>query len=81
MCIRDRDRIKLFRLLRRLVDDGNTVVVIEHDIDLIANADYVFEMGPAGGLQGGKCIFQGTPKELLASKKSLTAPFLQKFNS
>ena len=76
-----RDRMKLFRLLRRLVDDGNTVVVIEHDIDLIANADYVFEMGPAGGLQGGKCIFQGTPKELLASKKSLTAPFLQKFNS
>ena len=76
-----KDRIKLFRLLRRLVDEGNTIIVIEHDVDLIANADYVVEMGPNGGVHGGKCIFQGTPEKLINSKISRTAPFIRKFKS
>ena len=70
------DRLILFKLLRRLVDEGNTVIVIEHDLDLISHADYVIEMGPGGGRNGGKCIFQGTPTRLRKSRKSVTAPFL-----
>ncbi|MDG1138497.1 MAG: excinuclease ABC subunit UvrA [Opitutales bacterium] len=73
------DRTKLFHLLRRLVDEGNTVIVIEHDIDLIANADYIFEMGPGGGLHGGKQVFQGTPSELADCKTSPTSSFIKKF--
>ena len=72
------DRIKLFSLLRRLVDEGNTVIVIEHDIDLISHADYVFEMGPEGGLHGGQMIFQGIPTELADCETSPTALFLNK---
>ena len=72
------DRIKLFSLLRRLVDEGNTVIVIEHDIDLISHADYVFEMGPEGGLNGGEMIFQGIPTELADCETSPTAVYLKK---
>jgi len=69
---------KLTYLLHKLVDDGHTVVVIEHDVDLIAEADYVIEIGPKGGLSGGKILHQGTIKSLLKSKKSQTAAFLKK---
>ena len=69
---------ELLQLLRRLVKEGNTVVVVEHDVDLIANADYVIEMGPGGGLNGGKKIFQGPVKDLIKSKKSITARFVKK---
>ena len=72
------DRVKLFSLLRRLVDEGNTVIVIEHDIGLISHADYVFEMGPEGGLHGGQMIFQGIPTELADCETSPTALFLNK---
>ena len=76
--LHQKDRLKLLQLLRRLVKEGNTVVVVEHDVDLIANADYVIEMGPGGGLNGGKKIFQGTVKSLIKSKKSITASFVKK---
>lgn len=69
---------KLTFLLHKLVDDGHTVVVIEHDVDLIAEADYVIEIGPKGGLSGGKILHEGTIKSLLKSKKSQTAAFLKK---
>ena len=50
--LHQKDRLKLLQLLRRLVKEGNTVVVIEHDVDLIAHADYIIEMGPGGGVKG-----------------------------
>jgi excinuclease ABC subunit A len=76
--LHQKDRIKLLHLLQRLVREGNTVVVIEHDVDLIAAADYIIEMGPTGGKKGGKKIFQGNVQQLLKSKKSVTAKFVKK---
>ncbi|MEC8043579.1 MAG: excinuclease ABC subunit UvrA [Verrucomicrobiota bacterium] len=74
-----KDRAKLLSLLRRLVNEGHTVVVIEHDTELISSADYVIEMGPKGGIQGGNKIFQGIPRDLITCPKSNTAPYLKKF--
>ena len=67
---------KLIRLLHKLVDQGHTVVVIEHHLDLIAEADYVVELGPEGGPKGGKILYQGRLPGLLKSKRSITAPYL-----
>jgi excinuclease ABC subunit A len=78
--LHQKDRIKLLHLLRRLVREGHTVVVVEHDIDLISSADYIIEMGPAGGDRGGKKIFQGTVGNLIRSKRSPTAKFINKVN-
>ena len=58
------DLEKLVLVLRRLVDKGNTVVVIEHNLDLIKNADYLIDLGPEGGDLGGKIVAVGTPKEV-----------------
>ena len=68
---------KLIGVLQSLVDQGHTVVVIEHNLDLIAEADYVVEMGPGGGPEGGELIYQGPLKGLLEEKRSSTAPFLK----
>ena len=76
--LHQKDRLKLLQLLRRLVKEGNTVVVIEHDVDLIAHADYIIEMGPGGGVKGGKKIFEGSVENLIKSKKSITANFVKK---
>ena len=74
-----KDRAKLLSLLRKLVNEGHTVVVIEHDTELISSADYVIEMGPKGGIQSGNNIFQGIPRDLITCPKSNTAPYLKKF--
>ncbi|UQN15612.1 excinuclease ABC subunit UvrA [Gulosibacter sp. ACHW.36C] len=66
----------LIGVLQRLVDQGGTVVVIEHDLDLIANADYLIDMGPGGGIDGGRVVATGTPAEVAASPASATAPYL-----
>lgn len=72
------DIATLLALLNRLVDKGNTVVVIEHNIDVIAAADRVIDMGPAGGAAGGKIIAQGTPQQIAATEPpSPTAPYLK----
>ena len=65
----------LLAVLNRLVDKGNTVLVIEHNLDVVKSADYVVDMGPAGGRNGGRIIAQGTPEEVAATS-SPTAPFL-----
>ena len=68
----------MLRLLRKLVKEGNTVLVVEHDVDLISNADYVIEIGPKGGKRGGQKVFQGSVENLIKSKSSITAKFVKK---
>ncbi len=67
----------LMQVIDRLVDTGNTVVVIEHNLHVIKNADWIIDMGPEGGSKGGKVMFEGTPKELLKARQSLTSVYLQ----
>ena len=66
----------LLRVFRALLDNGATVIVIEHDLDVIRNADYVIDMGPGGGENGGKIIASGTPHEIKLNKKSITGRYL-----
>ncbi len=69
---------RLTAIVKRLVLKGNTVLVIEHNLDVIKNADYIIDLGPEGGKFGGEIIFTGTPKELINNKKSYTAEALRK---
>ena len=64
--------------MQELVDQGNTVIVIEHHLDVIKNCDYVIDMGPDGGVDGGEVVFTGTPEQLIKNKKSYTGQFLKK---
>ena len=68
---------RLIDVLQRLVDAGNTVVVIEHNLDVIKTADYIIDLGPEGGNKGGKIVAQGTPEEVAKSKKSYTGLYLK----
>jgi excinuclease ABC A subunit len=68
----------LVALLDRLVDGGNTVIVIEHDLEVIRRADWVIDLGPDGGKHGGRVVFEGTPARLLTSPDSITAAHLRK---
>lgn len=68
----------LVALLDRLVDSGNTVVVVEHNLDVIARADWVIDLGPAGGRDGGEIVFEGTPRQLLAAEGSSTGEHLRR---
>jgi excinuclease UvrABC ATPase subunit len=67
----------LLAVINRLVDAGNTVVVIEHNLAIIKNADWIIDMGPEGGSKGGQVIFEGTPQQLLSAKRSLTSEYLR----
>ena len=67
----------LLRVLQRLIEQGATVVVIEHDLDVIANADYVIDMGPGGGEDGGTIVCAGTPEQICACENSVTGKFLK----
>jgi len=69
---------KLVEILHRLADGGNTVVVIEHNLDVIKTADYIIDIGPEGGDRGGTVIAQGTPEEITRCKKSYTGYYIQK---
>ncbi|MEU8748083.1 excinuclease ABC subunit UvrA [Streptomyces parvulus] len=71
----------LLALLDRLVDTGNTVVVVEHNLDVVAHADWVVDLGPDGGRDGGRVIFEGTPRDLLAARGSSTAEHLRRATS
>ena len=68
----------LLDVLNRLVENGNTVLVIEHNLDIIKVADYIIDIGPEGGKGGGEILFAGTPEELVKEKRSYTANFLKK---
>jgi len=72
------DLEKLLYVLRRLVDVGNSVIVIEHNLDVIKNADYIIDLGPEGGEKGGEIVACGTPEEIAANPKSWTGKFLKK---
>jgi len=67
---------RLIDLLHRLVETGHSVVVIEHHLDVLAEADYLVDLGPESGEAGGKIVAQGTPEHVATSKSSRTAPFL-----
>jgi excinuclease ABC A subunit len=67
----------LLAVINRLVDTGNTVIVIEHNGHVIKNADWLIDLGPEGGSKGGKVMFEGTPKQLLGAKRSLTSAYLR----
>ena len=72
------DDIKvLLEVLQQLVDQGNTVIVIEHNLDVLKSVDYIFDMGPEGGKNGGLILAQGTPEQLAANPDSVTGPFLK----
>ena len=69
----------LMGVLQKLVDRGNTVVIIEHNLDVIKQADYIIDMGPEGGRGGGKVVVTGTPEEVAKNQESYTSPFIRKF--
>jgi excinuclease ABC subunit A len=69
---------KLVSLLHRLVDSGNTVLVIEHNLEVIKTADYIIDLGPEGGERGGEVIAVGTPEEIAQNYNSYTGEFLRK---
>jgi excinuclease UvrABC ATPase subunit len=71
------DLSHLLEIMNRLVDAGNTVIVIEHNTRVIKNADWVIDMGPEGGTKGGQVMFEGTPKQLLTAKNSLTSEYMR----
>ncbi len=70
------DIVNLLAIINRIVDEGNTMIVIEHNLDIIRNADWIVDMGPEGGHKGGTVVFEGTPRDLQAAKGSLTARYL-----
>lgn len=69
---------RLLNVINRLVDMGNTVIVIEHDLDIIKAADYIIDLGPEGGKEGGRVIATGTPEEVAKNKRSYTGKYLSK---
>ena len=70
---------KLVNILQKLTDGGNTVLVIEHNLDVIKSADYIIDMGPEGGDGGGTVVAQGTPEEVVKKKKSATGAYIKKY--
>tara|TARA_B110000483_G_scaffold239689_1_gene318691 strand:- start:1447 stop:1995 length:549 start_codon:yes stop_codon:yes gene_type:complete len=76
--LHQQDVVKLINVLHRLVNEGHTVVVIEHHSAIMAEADYVIDIGPEAGEKGGQIVVQGKPEHVAKSKNSRTAPFLFK---
>jgi excinuclease ABC subunit A len=68
---------KLVNIIHRLVDAGNSVIVIEHNLEVIKTADYIIDLGPEGGDQGGFVVATGTPEEVAANERSYTGYFLK----
>ena len=68
---------KLLEVLQRLVDQGNSVVVIEHNLDVIKTADWILDLGPEGGVRGGEVVAEGTPEQVAAEPRSYTGQYLR----
>ena len=73
------DLDKLVQILHKLADNGNTILIIEHNMDLIKIADEIIDLGPDGGNMGGNIVVQGTPEEVALNKKSYTGQYLKKY--
>ncbi len=73
------DVAKLLNVLQRLVDKGNTVVVIEHNLEVVKSADYIIDLGPEGGDKGGELVAASSPEELIKNHSSYTGQFLKKY--
>ena len=69
---------KIMKLLDSFVNRGNTVIVIEHNLDVMKQGDYIIDIGPDGGTNGGKVVFEGTPKEMVESSNTITAEYLKR---
>ena len=69
---------KLLSVLRGLADKGNTVLIIEHNLDVVRNADWIIDLGPEGGEKGGRIVAQGAPKDIAKIKTSYTGQYLEK---
>ena len=69
---------KLINILQRLVDTGNTIIVIEHNLDLIKTCDHIIDLGPEGGENGGNVIAVGSPEQIVKNEQSFTGQFLKK---
>lgn len=69
---------KLIDILQRLVDTGNTIIVIEHNLDLIKTCDHIIDLGPEGGDKGGTLVAQGTPEKIVENDNSYTGRYLKK---
>ena len=70
---------KLVEILQRLVDTGNTIIVIEHNLDLIKTCDHIIDLGPEGGDNGGEVVAIGTPEQICKNERSYTGKFLKKY--
>jgi excinuclease ABC subunit A len=70
---------KLLLLIHKLVDSGNTVIVIEHNLDFIASSDYIIDLGPEGGARGGNVVVAGPLRQILEDERSYTALYLRKY--
>ena len=70
------DVLTLLKVFRRLTESGATVIVIEHDLDVIRNSDYCIDMGPGGGVHGGRVVACGTPEEIRGNRESITGKYL-----
>jgi len=66
----------LMEVIQRLVEHGNTVLIIEHNMDVIKQADYIVDLGPEGGSGGGRIVAEGTPEEVIKNDESITGQFL-----
>ena len=69
---------RVMELFDGLVQKGNTVIIIEHNLDVMKQADYIIDIGPDGGSDGGKVVFKGTPKEMVDTSETITAQYLRK---
>ena len=70
---------RLVDILQRLVDTGNSIIVIEHNLDLIKTADYIIDLGPEGGEGGGEIVAVGSPEQIVKNERSYTGKFLKKY--
>ena len=70
---------KLVDILQRFVDEGNSIIVIEHNLDLIKTADYIIDLGPEGGENGGEIVAVGSPEQIVKNEQSYTGKFLKKY--